>query len=319
MLSNVLLRRNETIDNDTTPFLQTNNDVVDEIGSVKSLIAFLHSSKRRDQFQFSANQSSSITIVTALFDIGRGDWWEYRRPYEQYLQYFEILLRLNNNIIIYIEEKSREWVMQRRNDNQTLIITMTIDQLPLWQHRDRMKSIIDSEQSEWNAEWDVGMRTHPEAKSADYNLIVNSKSFFIYDASRRNPFNSTHFVWLDAGYGHGHDDMYPRKWRWSPQLPEHAVALIKLTPDWDQIERYGIKQLYRQDVSVIGGGFQSIPIALIEQFYRLYSSILIDMIVRQRMIDDDQTILVLSVQRQPSLFHIEHGDWFGAFTMFPSV
>ncbi len=266
--------------------------------------------------------NQSIAIVTALFDIGRGEWWEYRRPFDEYLKYLQILLQLKNNLIIYIDNKSIEWVMNTRrkfvdDDNRTLIIPFGINQLPLWRYRNRMQSIIDNEQINWNVEWDTAMRTHPESKSADYNIIVNSKPFFIYDASQRNPFESTHFVWLDAGYGHGRHNIYPVDWIWSPQLPSHAIALIKLTPDWDMLSKYQLKKLYRHDVAVISGGFVSVPIALADLFYRIFWSILIDMI-DQSMIDDDQTILVMLAQREPAIFHITHGDWFDAFKLYPS-
>ena len=36
-----------------------------------------------------------------------------------------------------------------------------------------------------------------------YILVTNSKVDLVHQAVRENPFNSSYFVWMDGGYGHG--------------------------------------------------------------------------------------------------------------------
>lgn len=45
--------------------------------------------------------------------------------------------------------------------------------------------IIADERSgkRWDQQWDRSMSSHPEAKSAKYDILVNSKSYFLYNAS----------------------------------------------------------------------------------------------------------------------------------------
>lgn len=70
----------------------TTTNYVDEEGRV---ITFLYShmsdytSKRYQHII-----SSGMTVVTALMDIGRGEWFEYRRPLDKYHSYMENVLSL---------------------------------------------------------------------------------------------------------------------------------------------------------------------------------------------------------------------------------
>lgn len=59
---------------------------------------------------------SGFTLVTALLDIGRGDWWEYRRPMESYYFYLENVLRLKVNLVIFVDHKSVRHIYSRRKE-----------------------------------------------------------------------------------------------------------------------------------------------------------------------------------------------------------
>ena len=56
----------------------------------------------------------SNTLVTGLWDIGRGELSEgWSRPFELYLQKFEELLSIDENMIIFGDEKLREFVFKK--------------------------------------------------------------------------------------------------------------------------------------------------------------------------------------------------------------
>jgi hypothetical protein len=42
-----------------------------------------------------------------------------------------------------------------------------------------------------------------------YNLVTYLKAEFVLNASLVNPFNSSHFFWIDGGYGHGLPNIWP--------------------------------------------------------------------------------------------------------------
>lgn len=51
--------------------------------------------------------------------------------------------------------------------------------------------------------FDQAMKDHPESKSVDYDIVVNSKAYFVYNATQTSKFRYSvnYFTWIDAGYG----------------------------------------------------------------------------------------------------------------------
>jgi hypothetical protein len=60
-----------------------------------------------------------------------------------------------------------------------------MENLPLFKHHRLFRSIIDHELNGggWHNNWDIAMKSHPEARSADYDMLVNSKAYFLFNAS----------------------------------------------------------------------------------------------------------------------------------------
>ena len=66
----------------------------------------------------------SFTVVTALFDLGRGQWKNFRRPLELYLNYSRQLLALEIPIVAYVqpEIEDRIWEMRRGKEHLTDVV-----------------------------------------------------------------------------------------------------------------------------------------------------------------------------------------------------
>ena len=97
------------------------------------------------------NSVNSITIVTAFFDIGRGDWSTEKghpshllRDNQTYLSYFENLAKLDNEMIIFTSREFELIVKQLRKDKPTKIVTIDIDR-EFSRELASIKSIIRSE------------------------------------------------------------------------------------------------------------------------------------------------------------------------------
>ena len=59
---------------------------------------------------------SNITLVTGIWNIGRGDLSEgWSRPFQHYLDKFEQLLKVEENLIIFGEEELEKFVFERRS------------------------------------------------------------------------------------------------------------------------------------------------------------------------------------------------------------
>ena len=64
-----------------------------------------------------------ITLVTGLWDIGRGDLNEgWSRTYQHYLDKFKELLSIDNNLIIFGDQELETFVFQHRNEGNTQFI-----------------------------------------------------------------------------------------------------------------------------------------------------------------------------------------------------
>jgi hypothetical protein len=57
---------------------------------------------------------NNITLVTGIWDIGRSSLSEgWARPFQHYLDKFESLLKVEENLIVFGESSLREFVFQR--------------------------------------------------------------------------------------------------------------------------------------------------------------------------------------------------------------
>jgi len=138
-----------------------------------------------------------ITLVTGLWDIGRGELSEgWSRSYDYYLEKFEELLRTDNNLIIFGDKELKEFVEQRRSDDNTQFILRSSD----WFRNNNFFENIQKIRS--NPEWynQVGwLKDSTQSKMEMYNPLVMSKMFLLNDARLLDKFNSDKLFWIDAG------------------------------------------------------------------------------------------------------------------------
>ncbi len=139
---------------------------------------------------------SKITIVTGLWNIKRDELEEgWSRSFEHYLEKFNELLDLPNNLIVFGEEDLREFVFKKRNKKNTQFIVRTQD----WfknDFYDKIQIIRNSEDWKLQAGW---LRESTQSRLDMYNPLVMSKPFLLNDARILDQFDSTHLYWLDAG------------------------------------------------------------------------------------------------------------------------
>jgi|TARA_B100000768_G_C11281445_1_gene378870 hypothetical protein len=139
---------------------------------------------------------NKTTIVTGLWDIKRGELSEgWSRSYKQYLDKFAELLRIDNNMIIFGDEKLKDFVFEIRNEENTQFIPRNQD----WfrnEFYEKIQSIRTNEEWLNRASW---LAESTQARLEMYNPLVMSKPFLLNDAKLMDKFNSSHLFWLDAG------------------------------------------------------------------------------------------------------------------------
>lgn len=139
-----------------------------------------------------------MTIVTGIWDIKREELTEgWSRTFQHYLNNFEKLLKTDNNMIIYIEEKYKSFVEERRKEHNTQIIVRELD----W-FKNNPEIYNKIQEIRTDPKWynQVGwLSESTQAKLEMYNPLVMSKMFLLNDAAILDKFNSSHLVWLDGG------------------------------------------------------------------------------------------------------------------------
>ena len=139
---------------------------------------------------------SSITLVTGLWNIKRDELSEgWSRSFEHYLQKFDDFLKIPYNMIIFGEEELRDYVFERRSEENTMFITRS-QQWFKGEFYDPIQKIRTNPEWIAQASW-LGEST--QARLDMYNPLVMSKPYLLHDAKIMDKFDSTHLFWLDAG------------------------------------------------------------------------------------------------------------------------
>jgi Bacterial protein of unknown function (HtrL_YibB) len=146
--------------------------------------------------------TNDLTLVTALFNLGRGDANQgladyQRRPFEEYLASFDVVLGLDAPLCIYLPPELEVYVWQRRCRSNTQVIVHPLEAL-----RERFAFFAQVERIRLDPAWRTRaawLAESPQANLTYYNPLVMSKMFMLNDQQLTNPFSTDHFLWIDAG------------------------------------------------------------------------------------------------------------------------
>lgn len=140
---------------------------------------------------------SNITLVTGIWDIGRGELSEgWSRPYQHYLDKFEKLLEVDNNLIIFGDEELKKFVSDRRSDLNTQFIVRPLSWFRDNEFFNKIQKIRTQEDWLIRSGW---LRESTQARLENYNPLVMSKVFLLNDARIMDKFDSEYMFWIDGG------------------------------------------------------------------------------------------------------------------------
>lgn len=94
--------------------------------------------------------TQNITIITAFFDIGRGEWnaengysQRLQRTVDDYFSYFHNLAQLENDMVIFTSSDFKERIENIRQGKPTKIITIDLDKC-FFKIKNKIKKIQQS-------------------------------------------------------------------------------------------------------------------------------------------------------------------------------
>uniref|UniRef100_A0A6C0I3H4 Uncharacterized protein n=1 Tax=viral metagenome TaxID=1070528 RepID=A0A6C0I3H4_9ZZZZ len=143
------------------------------------------------------SNDNPVTMVTAFFDINREEKGD-GRSIDEYKEWLKKTLQLNCNLFIVTEEKFRTFFLENRPPQyakQTHIKVIEFADLHYYRYYDDMKAIL--ERPEYKSR--IAHPNRVECRLPEYNIIQYSKFHCLKMAMERDVFQSTYFLWMDAG------------------------------------------------------------------------------------------------------------------------
>lgn len=184
---------------------------------------------------------NELTLVTGLFDIGRGELDGFGRSFDHYLECFGRLLKTELPMVIFCDDDVEKFVWEHRDRENTRVFHKTLDDLRNFPFYDKTNMIRQQEDWRNRSGW---IPDSPQSKLDLYNPLVMSKQFFLNDAAIFDVFDTKYFLWIDAGIANTIGDPcafftmdYGRK------LVEHMTKMMYICYPYDgQVEVHGFEK-----------------------------------------------------------------------------
>lgn len=247
----------------------------------------------------------SVTIVTAFFDIGRDNWsTSHARSVDKYLENASRMLSLDNNMVIFIEPKYYDFVVDKRRDNKSItqIYKIELHDLPMYKNVSTFNSIMKSFKYR-NALADP---TVPECTQPLYDVIMFSKTWFIQQAIQHNDFNSTHWVWLDFGvHPHMLRTEHLNTKLFQTGVDDKIKFLCRSQPESSDLDLF---DFYTSHTNRFAGTMFT---GCTQNMLKLHEYMMqeVDTCINEQVIDCDQSLFAIVYLRHPELFKLYSGDW----------
>lgn len=139
----------------------------------------------------------NFTIVTGLWDLGRGNLSDFNRTFDHYIESFEKLLSLDFNFCVWVPSNIIPIIKEKRNFDDTRIFVKELEDIKIdFSYFKNVQEIRTNPTWFNGASW---LASSPQAKLRFYNPIVMSKFGFLKESAIKNPFKTEYFFWLDGG------------------------------------------------------------------------------------------------------------------------
>jgi hypothetical protein len=251
------------------------------------------------------NENSEITLVTGLWDLGRGGLTEgWSRSYEHYLEKFSQLLDVKENLIIYGDEELEKFVWSKRDKSNTQFILRKLEWFKTNEYYGKIQEIRN------NPEWfnlSGWLKDSTQSKLEMYNPLVMSKVFLLNDAKIMDKFNSKNLFWIDAGLS---NTVHPGYFTHDKVLNKLSNKIKKFTficfPYKAENEIHGFKYpeintWAESDVKLVArGGFFGGPKDSITDINNIYYRLLISTLDRGLM-GTEESIFSIMTYKHPEL------------------
>lgn len=249
-------------------------------------------------------------IVSAFYDIGRGQWQHYARSSDRYFDCFARLCLLQNDIVVFSQPQFRERfeALQRRKPNLTLVYD------DIFARHAALLERIRGVQQDPAFRAGIGPIESPEYNSAEYVLVNYLKSEFCCQALETAP--HAQVAWIDFGYLRKPRQL-PRSGRWESPWTQglHFFGLRDIDEPVDLLKTIQTNTVYIQGCHLVGqrGDWPLMRDGMAAAMEELLA---------RGWVDDDQTLLLMLARQHRDRITVhanppdERLGWFNLFRRF---
>lgn len=252
-------------------------------------------------------------IVTALYDIGRENWDNFKMSYHTYGWWMRNTLSTDSNIVIYTESKFVDELTGYRKEfdpslEKTIFVVLPLNELPIYQ---KYYKTISNLMSSDLFKSKVSFHDVPEMCQPLYNIIMFNKIFFLKDTIDKKYFNNDMVIWADAG-GLREDVKNYQGYKWPDISKINSLDNTKIT-FFSHNSDFNIKVEDREFYSLsqirnIQGTAFLLPSNLLEKFSDMILQT-IDESISNNYIGSDEKIFDITYTKEKDFFNLIKCSW----------
>jgi len=251
--------------------------------------------------------NSFPTIVTMFYNIRKK---ENSNPDDnrQYNKYFELskqfILKLPYPLIIYVDNTDNDSDMielinlineeRKENMNKTRINKILFEETYYFKDVEKLEE-LQKKYTIYNGDL--------KHETPLYIILNNNKFFFMENAIKTNPFNSSHFIWMDFGINHVARDCHNIH-EWILKVPDKIKQLC-INPF---IEDVNNKDMFRNIFHHTAGGLFSGSTENLLKYCELFKN-KTEQIYQEDWYQIDEAVMTMVQRENPELFDFFYGDY----------
>lgn len=256
---------------------------------------------------------SKISIVTAFYDIGRGDWSTeveknggplphyLQRSVDKYIDHFTRMCEIDTEIIVYTSSDIAP-LLSAISPNVKVV---EYDYFNIHKDlRDRIESIQAN--PDFIKKINPYQVRNPEYWSKDYVGVTSLKAFYVHDAFERGLITNDWAAWVDFGYCRD-DEHVPTSKKWEYDFAPGLMHYFNYREPNLRMPTSDVTiAVLNNIVYIIGGVF----VGQKEQWSVLKDDMKrsLETLMNQGLVDDDQGLLLMSYFYNPDMYELHRMD-----------
>jgi hypothetical protein len=265
------------------------------------------------------------TIVTAFYNIRKMErelepelYGEYKgRKPDTFLELAsDFLLKLPYPLVLFVDDnEDGSYVQNFVSSKRNILLEQNNSHKNLYVYREDFKkthfySYLDK-LTELQKKFHI-INGDPQHETPHYIILNNNKFHFMEKAIEKNPFGSSHFIWIDFGINHVAKS--PEKiHEWIGKVPDKVKQLC-INP---YIEKDDPKTLFQYIYHHTAGGLFSGSTEYMKEYIRLFKK-KVDEVYSQGWYQVDEAIMTMVQSENPHLFEYFYGDYEGILANYES-